>query len=489
MEVARAGAGGRSSGSLLRAGQPRAAGLIRPHHSKLSALSRIIDASWVWIALWLSLSIWGHRWTDVYVVAAALGTVFFVTLAEVREVYRAWRGAALGQEIGRLLSAWVGTAVLLVCVAFVAKRSSEFSRLATLGWFVLTPVLVTGWRLFLRVGLRALRSQGHNVRTVAVGGAGDLGVRLMKNFLGSPWMGMKPVGYFDDRKPKGFKPIDGDATAVEGDLDEMVHRACSGEIDLVYLALPLRAEARMRQIIGALSDSAVSVYVVPDLFCFDLLNARLVNFGGVPTVSVFESPFEGVEGWVKRVEDILLASLILLLIAVPMLVITLGIKLTSRGPVIFRQRRYGLDGKEITVWKFRTMTVCEDGVEFHQARKNDPRVTRFGAFLRKTSLDELPQFFNVLAGTMSVVGPRPHPVALNEEYRKRIHGYMLRHKVKPGITGWAQINGFRGETDDISKMEKRVEHDFWYIRNWSLWLDIKIVALSVVKGFISQNAY
>jgi putative colanic acid biosysnthesis UDP-glucose lipid carrier transferase len=245
----------------------------------------------------------------------------------------------------------------------------------------------------------------------------------------------------------------------------------------------------MRQVIAALSDSTASVYIVPDVFCFDLLHAQMVNFAGVPAVSVFENPFNGVNGWVKRIEDVLLASLILLLIAVPMLAIALGVKLSSRGPLFFKQRRYGLDGKEIVVWKFRTMNVCEDGPEITQATRDDPRVTKFGAFLRRTSLDELPQFFNVLTGSMSVVGPRPHPIALNEAYRKQIRGYMLRHKVKPGITGWAQVRGYRGETDKLEKMERRIEHDLWYIRNWSLWLDLRIVALSTVKGFGGAKAY
>jgi putative colanic acid biosynthesis UDP-glucose lipid carrier transferase len=211
--------------------------------------------------------------------------------------------------------------------------------------------------------------------------------------------------------------------------------------------------------------------------------------GGMPMISVFDTPFYGVDGWLKRTEDLVLGTLILLLICVPMLAIAIGVKISSPGPVLFKQRRYGLNGKIVEVWKFRSMTVCEDGDKVVQASKNDARVTRFGAFIRRTSLDELPQFINVLQGSMSIVGPRPHAVAHNEQYRRLIHGYMLRHKVKPGITGWAQISGWRGETDTLEKMQKRIEFDLEYVRNWSLWLDLKIIMLTVIRGFSGSNAY
>jgi len=209
----------------------------------------------------------------------------------------------------------------------------------------------------------------------------------------------------------------------------------------------------------------------------------------MPAVSIYENPVSGLRGVVKRFEDIFLSLIILFIIALPMLFIAITIKLTSRGPILFRQIRYGLGGKPIKVWKFRSMKASKDGDEFLQAIKNDPRITRFGAFLRKTSLDELPQFFNVLSGSMSIVGPRPHAVAHNEAYRNIIRGYMLRHKTKPGITGWAQVNGFRGETDSLDKMRNRVMYDIDYIRKWSVLFDLKIILLTVVKGFIGKNAY
>jgi putative colanic acid biosynthesis UDP-glucose lipid carrier transferase len=224
-----------------------------------------------------------------------------------------------------------------------------------------------------------------------------------------------------------------------------------------------------------LSDSTISVYIVPDFFVFELLHSRWTNLGGIPAVSVFETPLYGVDGWAKRFLDVLAASAALIAASPVMIAIALIIKLTSPGPVFFRQKRYGLDGREIWVWKFRSMKVCDNGPFIQQATKGDPRITPFGAFIRKTSLDELPQLFNVLQGNMSMVGPRPHATAHNEQYRRLIRGYMLRHKVKPGITGLAQVEGFRGETDTLYKMEKRVELDHRYIREWSIWLDLKIL--------------
>jgi putative colanic acid biosynthesis UDP-glucose lipid carrier transferase len=205
-------------------------------------------------------------------------------------------------------------------------------------------------------------------------------------------------------------------------------------------------------------------------------------------VSIFETPFMGTEGWLKRFEDIVLGTLAVLVAAIPMAIVAIGIKLTSKGPVLFKQRRYGLHGEVIDVYKFRSMTVSEDGTNVRQATANDSRITPFGAFLRRSSLDELPQLFHVVTGSMSLVGPRPHAVAHNEAYRKHIYGYMLRHKVKPGLTGWAQVNGWRGETDTLEKMEKRIEHDLEYIRRWNLLLDIKIVFLTIFGRAVHQNA-
>jgi putative colanic acid biosysnthesis UDP-glucose lipid carrier transferase len=239
----------------------------------------------------------------------------------------------------------------------------------------------------------------------------------------------------------------------------------------------------------ALQDTAVSIYFVPDVFGVNVIQGRMRNMDGVPIVSLLESPFVGINGLAKRVSDIVLASLILLLVSPLLVAIAIGIKLSSPGPVIFRQRRNGLDGDEIVVYKFRSMCTTDNGPVMRQATRDDPRITPFGAFLRRTSLDELPQFINVLQGRMSIVGPRPHAVAHNDEYRPIIRSYMIRHKVKPGITGWAQVNGCRGETDVVEKMAARVEYDIAYLRTWSIGMDLRIIARTIKLVFFDRNAF
>ena len=304
-----------------------------------------------------------------------------------------------------------------------------------------------------------------------------------------PWLGLHFVGIYDDRSTERQYRFLHPSDRVVGDFEKLLERCRCGDVDVVYIALPLRAEARISKLLRALADTTATVYLMADFFTFDLLHGRWDQVGDLPMVSVYDTPFYGVSGWLKQVEDVVLGSAITVLISIPMLVIAGAIKLTSPGPVLFRQRRYGLNGREIRVLKFRTMTVCEDGPVVRQATRTDKRVTPLGRFLRRTSLDELPQFLQVVTGEMSIVGPRPHAVAHNEQYRGRIHGYMLRHKVKPGITGWAQVNGWRGETEVLEKMEKRVEHDLEYIQDWNLLLDLKIIFLTVFGAKKNDQVY
>ena len=274
-----------------------------------------------------------------------------------------------------------------------------------------------------------------------------------------------------------------------GRLNELPQFVREKDIQLIYLSLPMASQPRILQVLDELKDTTASIFFVPDMFVTDLIQGRTGSVCGMPVISVCETPFTGSNGLVKRLSDIVLSVLILLLISPILLVVAAAVKLGSPGPVIFRQRRYGLDGKQIVVYKFRSMTVTEDGASVQQATKNDSRITPLGAILRKTSIDELPQFINVLQGRMSIVGPRPHAVAHNEMYRKLIKGYMVRHKVKPGITGWAQVNGFRGETETLDKMQGRIDHDLDYLRNWSLWLDLYIIFKTVRLVLRDQQAY
>jgi putative colanic acid biosynthesis UDP-glucose lipid carrier transferase len=466
-------------------------GFVQSHHTAVTLLQRLSDAVLIGIAHWLACLVHpdGEVWEVRHTVATAFAVIVFSLLAEAGNLYRPWRGSPLKSEIGRVWSIWLFTAPLLLFLAFLLKSSEDYSRLVVLTWFIFAPLLISAWRLSVRLSLRQARASGRNSRSVAIAGATTMGADLAGRILSNDWAGMRLIGYYDDRAADRAHPMPEELGEVSGSLDDLVEDAKNGKIDLVYIAMPLRAERRINDVVRRLADTTASVYVVADFFVFDLLHAQWANVHGLPVVSIFESPFWGVDGWLKRLEDIVLGSLIMCVIAIPMAIIALGVKLTSKGPVLFRQRRYGLNGEEIHVLKFRSMTCCDDGDSIKQATQGDKRITPFGAFLRRTSLDELPQFFHVLSGKMSIVGPRPHAVAHNEQYRRIIHGYMLRHKVKPGITGWAQVNGWRGETDTIEKMEKRVEHDLDYIRNWGVLLDLKIIALTVFGSSVRKNAY
>jgi putative colanic acid biosynthesis UDP-glucose lipid carrier transferase len=464
-------------------------GIVRPHEAQLDILSRIADAFWICAALWIGCKAYPEAWAGRHSTAAAVGVVLFYMVGQAQGLYRTWRAEPVKSEFTRVWACWAFVVPLLLMLAFITKTSEDYSRFIMLTWFMLAPALVSVWRVVLRILLQEVRARGYNTRNVAIAGASPLGEELARNVRRSPWMGMKLVGFYDDRHVSRLHPIDPQAGEVKGDLDKLVAAAREGKVDVVYIALPLRAEPRINAIIRRLQDTTASVYLAYDFGGFDVLRAQWGQVGNVPVMSVVENPFNGVEGVAKRAEDLLLGALIMLAISVPMLLIALAVKLTSRGPVFFRQRRYGLNGEEIRVLKFRTMTVMEDGAEIKQAVKNDGRVTRVGAILRRTSLDELPQFLQVITGEMSIVGPRPHAVVHNEQYRSLIQGYMLRHKVKPGITGWAQVNGWRGETDTLEKMEKRVEYDLAYIRDWALWMDLKIIVMTILGVFRGKNAY
>jgi putative colanic acid biosynthesis UDP-glucose lipid carrier transferase len=342
-----------------------------------------------------------------------------------------------------------------------------------------------GWRTGSTSLPRLLLLEGGRRRAIIVG-AGHLGSELRGRFANDRALGVDVIGFFDDRDSARTEIIDPEK--LFGKLAEIPEYVNRNGIDLVYITLPMASQPRTLALLDALRDTTASVYIVPDIFVSDLIQARVDHIHGMPVVALTESPTLGVSGIGKRISDVVIASLILLMIWPLLLILAVGVKLSSPGPIIFKQRRYGLDGHEILVYKFRSMRVCEDGGTIRQAGREDPRITPFGAFIRRTSLDELPQFINVLQGRMSVVGPRPHAVAHNEQYRKLIKGYMLRHKVKPGITGWAQVNGLRGETETLDKMRARIQYDIDYMRNWSLGFDLMIIGKTLVVVWRDQNA-
>jgi putative colanic acid biosysnthesis UDP-glucose lipid carrier transferase len=381
---------------------------------------------------------------------------------------------------------WLAVVGLLALLGWATQTLEVFDQRVLLAWALATPAaMFAAHRLLPLVLPRVLATQGLD-KVAVIAGANDLGRRLAER-LGEPMLATRFAGYFDDRGVGRLQDLP--AAHNLGPLSRLADYARTHRVDVIYIALPMASQPRILKLLEDLRDTTASIYFVPDIFVSDLIQGRVDSIGGLPVVAVCETPFYGFNGFVKRVSDIVAASLILLLIAPLMVAIAIGVKLSSPGPILFKQRRYGVDGRKIVVYKFRTMTVAEDGDVVRQATRNDSRVTRFGAFLRRTSLDELPQFINVLQGRMSVVGPRPHAVAHNEMYRKLIRGYMIRHKVRPGITGLAQVNGYRGETETVEKMKTRIEHDLAYLRSWSLLLDLQIILKTVAVVLANKNAY
>ena len=396
----------------------------------------------------------------------------------------ATRAGSLAVEV---LTNWLLIVVLLLLIGWATHTLDFFDKRVIGAWALATPLALFAAHLMMPALLpRLLAAEGVR-RTAVIAGAGHLGKTLAKRIEENPDLGIRLAGFFDDRA--AARMAEGGPGTILGPLEKLPEFVKASHVDLIYITLPMASQPRLYELLEALHDSTASIYFAPDIFLFDLIQARMDTIGDMPVIAVCETPFYGINGLVKRASDIVLAAGILALVSPLMLAIATGIKVSSAGPVLFRQRRYGIDGREIVVYKFRTMTVLEDGDVITQATRNDVRVTRLGGFLRRTSLDELPQFINVLQGRMSVVGPRPHAVAHNEMYRKMIRGYMIRHKVKPGITGLAQVNGMRGETDQLDKMAKRIEYDLAYLRNWSLWLDLKIVLGTIPVVLNRDNAH
>lgn len=462
---------------------------IRLHRSNILAFFRAFDSLLVIFVLWGVLQFWDTPWSQTYTWLGVLAIIAFVFFAESNEVYHLWRGFSTPALAHRLTIAWAGTAFVLGTFAVAMELLASINIRAVALWLALTPVIIIACHWLRRLVLTLFRHQAGQ-RRVGIVGATSLSQRLATAIHNLPWMGYQIAGYYDDRMltEDRSRRLGDDQVQVTGNLEQLKKAAHNGDIDMVFITLPMAAERRVRELVHDLADTTVSAYLIPDVFSFDLLHSRMTGIQGIPALSIYDSPLAD-QALTKRLFDLLASLAILALVAIPMIAIAIGVKLDSRGPVFFKQTRYGVRGEKIKVWKFRSMKVCEDGDSVPQAQRDDPRITPFGAMLRRTSLDELPQLFNVLGGSMSLIGPRPHAVAHNEFYRNHIQGYMLRHKVKPGITGLAQVNGFRGETETMDKMVGRIAYDLEYIRNWSIWLDIKILWWTVFRGFVGQQAY
>lgn len=457
--------------------------ILSPHHKILDFFNRTSDIFFLGISLIIAIEFSDQEWTQTATVLFLFSVIYSQLGASLTGMYESQRSLSITKVLAQVTISLLTIFALITMTSALSNRLHNFASRDLLAiWFLSSTSFMVIWRLTLRQILAISRQKGINQRYAAIVGTGVLGLSLAKRFNDNPWMGIKTFGFYDDT-------CHDNSLTLIGNIEQLIIDAKQNKFDRIYITLAMDEQETIKKLVDSLSDSTCNVFLIPDVFVFDLMNSRQTSIDGLPAISIYDTPFTFFDSVVKRGFDLCAGLAILTLIALPMMIIAIAVKTTSKGPIVFKQIRYGLDGKPIEVWKFRSMTTMDNGSTVKQATKNDTRITPLGGFLRRTSLDELPQFINVIQGQMSIVGPRPHAVAHNEEYRKLIKGYMLRHKVKPGITGWAQINGWRGETDTLDKMEKRVEYDLAYIRNWTVWLDIKIVFLTVFKGFINKNAY
>jgi putative colanic acid biosysnthesis UDP-glucose lipid carrier transferase len=438
-------------------------------------------------SLYATIILLGSRFDPLSSGIAVVAVVCLVLVQPPREVTTQLTSPRVSAVVDVILR-WFLILALLLGIAYVTRTPlRDYPRRVFLTWAAITPVLLIVATLTMQEFMRRFLMNAFPARSAVVAGYNSASLELARRLRRNPGMRLEVAGFFDDRSTDRLG-MESDAALI-GPLVDLGAYVKQNRTDVIFIALPIRHVKRVMNLLDDLRDTTASVYYVPDVFVFDLIQARSGEIQGIPVVAMCETPFYGYRGVAKRITDIALSVVILLLLLPLLALIAALVKWSSPGPVIFKQRRYGLDGHEIAVYKFRTMKVTEDGAQIRQASKADDRITPIGAVLRRSSLDELPQLINVLQGRMSLVGPRPHAVAHNEEYRKLIKGYMVRHKVLPGITGLAQVNGCRGETAKLEEMEARVNYDLDYLRHWSPMLDIKIILLTVVKVFRDDKAY
>ena len=449
---------------------------------------RLSDIAVLWLggflAYWMRFGTFDMPFVYDRALISAVVLGAFVLAAS--PLYRSWRGRGLDSELLTLLGTFATLFVLLAVYSVALKTSADISRVWRLCWFCNALAGGIAARVFVRNVAAWTRSAGMDVRTAVVVGHSNDAVRIIDALHRNRSAGIQLLGRFQSEAIG--KEVHG--TPYLGDIEALAEFVEQQHVNQVWIALPVSEQHQINRILDLLAHSTADIKFVPDLFGMQLLNHSVEQVAGLPVINLRANPLNGDAYLLKAIENRVIASLILLLIMPLLAIIAIGVKLSSPGPILFRQKRHGLNGKVIEVWKFRSMRIHQeaDG-SVTQATRFDARVTRFGRFLRRTSLDELPQFFNVLQGTMAVVGPRPHAIAHNHQYKEVVQDYMQRHRIKPGITGWAQVNGLRGETDTLDKMKARVQYDLHYMQNWSLLFDLKIIAMTVIKGFTGRNAY
>jgi len=430
--------------------------------------------------------IYGVDFDRPFMVLSILAATFTLAILPTRSPTRQIISGRL-ELATTLLLRWAVMVAALLAVGYMTKFSEDFSRRVVVTWVLVTPVLLVIVSLILQGVTRALLRDAAQARRAVIVGCTQASVELSKRLALHVELGISVAGFFDDRGSDRL----GCAKHAQllGRFEDVASFVNSRDIDVIFVALAPGQVGRVRELVHNLGDTTASIYFLPDVSGFDCIQQRASEILGMPVVAMCETPFHGYRGLIKRLMDVTIAVGALIVLSPVLIAIALAVKHGSPGPVLFRQRRYGLDGREINVYKFRSMTVCENGALVTQASRNDMRVTPIGKHLRRWSLDELPQLINVLQGTMSIVGPRPHAVAHNEEYRKLIKRYMVRHKVLPGITGLAQVRGCRGETSRVEHMEARVLFDLEYMRRWSPMLDLEIILATAVAVIKTDNAY
>jgi len=474
--------------SILHASSPYPRTWVRPGAGEPPAIALIkehLNSAIVAAMLLLAAASQDQRFNGLYGALAAISYVVTFKVMSRPRLEHMESGEIWWRDLRHITVEWGCVIAALLLAGFVLEVNSQYARKVLLTWFVFTPIVLVAAHAATRRFTGWLLRHGGIQRRQVIVGANRVGCELASRLAEEPWHGTVD-GFFDDRRIERLPRAS--RSRLLGRFRDLPEYARLHQIHVIYVCLPISKQPKIRALLDELRDTTASIYFVPDLRAFDLMQARFGEVGGMPLVAVRETPFCGMAGVLKRTSDIMLASAALLVAAPVMIAIAIHVRRSSPGPILFRQRRYGLDGREFVVYKFRTMTVCEDET-IRQATRDDPRVTAVGRFLRRTSLDELPQLLNVLGGTMSLVGPRPHAVAHNERYRKLVSGYMLRHKVRPGITGLAQVNGLRGETENLEKMYQRVQFDLEYLDNWSLGLDIRILLRTVSIVLRDRSAF
>ncbi len=455
-------------------------GFLRRSFTLTSAIEALLDPTIAIAMLGACLLAYGHPMTPRYVILGIIAfSLSFPGNVGLHELPR--------RLIRKLITNWIVFLGIMVGFGAVTGYLTSFNRPVLIAWAITTPLAQIVVHGLLRRWLPQMIKLGRRQRRVVIAGVNEVGLQIRRQFDDNLYLNTRVMGFFDDRSSERLHELRG--LPLLDRMSNMAEWVKHNPVDSIYLALPMASQPRILNLLDELKDTTASIYFVPDIFMTDLIQGQMVNVGPMPVMAVCDTPFHGASGAVKRASDIAISLLVLLLASPVLLALAIAVKLSSPGPIIFKQRRYGLDGKEILVYKFRSMTTTDNGANVQQAQRNDPRITPLGRVLRKSSLDELPQFINVLQGRMSIVGPRPHAVAHNETYRKLVKGYMVRHKVRPGITGWAQVSGYRGETETVEKMAKRIEYDLEYLRNWSLGFDLWIMVKTALVVFNDKAAY